>query len=225
MTKTAYSYDPATGEYTGVTTANESPLEPGVYLLPAHSTEVPPPEAGDHEAALWDGEAWDLIPDWRGETRYRTDTGEKVHITDLGPLPGDVTDVPPPDGEHVWEGGAWVLPWTVRVARKKADIAAARYEAEIGGVAVGGMLVRTDRESQALITGAALKAMQDPDYTCRWKTPDGFVTLTSVQITAVADAVRAHVQGCFDREDILLTAVDALVDGDVAGLAAIVWPE
>lgn len=225
MEKTVYSYNPITGEYIGTTVADESPLEPGVYLLPAHSTEVAPPEGGSHEAALWDGEVWSLVPDWRGEVRYRTNTGEAIHITELGELPEGLTEMAPPDEEHVWEGGVWVLPWAVRVSRKKAEIAAARYEAEIGGVAVGGMVIRTDRESQALITGAALKAMQDQDYTCRWKTPDGFVTLTSMQIMAVADAVRAHVQGCFDQEDILLSAVDTLSEGDVTGLAVILWPE
>ena len=63
--------------------------------------------------------------------------------------------------------------------RKLADIASARYEAEIAGVEAGGMTIKTDRESQALITGAALQAFVDPDYTCIWKAVDGFVELTS----------------------------------------------
>jgi len=92
---------------------------------------------------------------------------------------------------------------------KKAEIAAARYAAEIAGVAVGGVAVRTDRESQALITGAALKAMQDATYTCRWKTEIGFVTLDSATIIAVADAVRSHVQGCFDAEYAKCVLIDA----------------
>ena len=85
-------------------------------------------------------------------------------------------------------------------AAKRAEIAAARWEAETAGIDVNGFTVRTDRESQALITGAALAAFADPDYTCRWKTEAGFVSLDSVQIKAVAQAVRAHVQSCFDRE-------------------------
>ncbi len=88
---------------------------------------------------------------------------------------------------------------------KKASIAQARYEAEIAGV--NG--IRTDRESQALITGAALKAMQDPDYTCRWKGIDGFVTLTAPLIIAIADAVRQHVQSCFDHEAELIPLIEA----------------
>ena len=92
---------------------------------------------------------------------------------------------------------------------KRAEIAAARWAEETAGIDVNGFTVRTDRESQALITGAALKAMQDSEYSCRWKTESGFVELTSLQISAVADAVRAHVQGCFDREAELLTLIEA----------------
>ena len=81
---------------------------------------------------------------------------------------------------------------------KKAEIAQARYEAEIAGVTINGVSIKTDRESQGLITGAALKAMQDNTYVCRWKGIDGFVELTAPQIIAIADAVREHVQSCFD---------------------------
>jgi len=103
-----------------------------------------------------------------------------------------------------------VPPTLDELKRQKRDsIAAARYESETGGVEVAGVTVRTDRESQALITGAALKAMQDAEYVCRWKTVDGFVELTALQILGVADAVRAHVQAAFDREADLLGDIDA----------------
>ena len=100
---------------------------------------------------------------------------------------------------------------------KKAEIANMRYEAEIAGV--NG--IRTDRESQSLITGAALKASMDSTYSCRWKTEAGFVTLTAAQIIAVADAVRAYVQGCFDHEAELLPLIDAATTQ--AELDAINW--
>jgi len=93
--------------------------------------------------------------------------------------------------------------------RKRSEIAAARWEEETAGIDVNGFTVRTDRESQALITGAALKAMQDNTYTCRWKGVSGFIELTAPQILAIADAVRAHVQSCFDREAELLPLIEA----------------
>ena len=92
---------------------------------------------------------------------------------------------------------------------KKSEIAAARYAAEIAGVTVSGVVVRTDRESQALITGAALKATQDGTYSCTWKAESGFVTLDASTIIAVADAVRTHVQTCFDAEAAKCIQIDA----------------
>jgi len=106
-------------------------------------------------------------------------------------------------------------------AAKRAEIAAARFAAETGGIVVGGAEIRTDRESQAMITGAALKAIQDAEYSCSWKTDGGFVQLSAPQILAIADAVRAHVQECFDHE----RALNALVDAaeTVAELEGITW--
>ena len=117
--------------------------------------------------------------------------------------------VPAPTPQHRLINGKWQIPLEDVKAAKKSEIAAARYAAEIAGVTVGGVVVRTDRESQALITGAALKATQDAAYTCRWKTESGFVTLDSATIIAVADAVRTHVQGCFDTEYAKCIQIDA----------------
>jgi hypothetical protein len=91
-------------------------------------------------------------------------------------------------------------------------IAARRYTAEMAGTVVQGMAIATDDRSQGLITGAALAAMLDADYTIKWKTADGFVELTGAQIIGVASAVRAYVQACFDREADLLAAV---ADGSI----------
>jgi len=101
--------------------------------------------------------------------------------------------------------------------RKRAEIAAARWAEETAGIDS----IKTDRESQALITGAALKAMQDSTYSCRWKTESGFVELTAPQILAIADAVRAHVQACFDREAELLALVEAATTPEE--VEAILW--
>lgn len=91
-----------------------------------------------------------------------------------------------------------------------ALIARARYGHETAGIKVNGIRIDTDRDSQALITGAALSAMLDGSYVCTWKTRDGPVQLTANQLLAIAAAVRFHVQACFDRECALLTA---LADG------------
>lgn len=106
-------------------------------------------------------------------------------------------------------------------AAKRAEIAAARWEAEIAGIDVNGFTVRTDRESQALITGAALQAIVDYDYECRWKTSEGFVHLSAEQIKYIAQLVRLHVQGCFDREAELVALLETAESPDELG--GIAW--
>jgi hypothetical protein len=39
-----YSYSPFTLQFNGLTKADESPLEPGVYHYPAHTTTIAPPK-------------------------------------------------------------------------------------------------------------------------------------------------------------------------------------
>jgi hypothetical protein len=56
-----YQFDIA-GLYAGQTEADESPLEPGVYLLPARCTEVAPPERWpDDRWPRFNGVAWELV--------------------------------------------------------------------------------------------------------------------------------------------------------------------
>lgn len=60
-TKTAYQFDRA-GLLVGETVADESPLEPEVFLVPARCTLVPPP--GDVPAdkwPRWNGASWELV--------------------------------------------------------------------------------------------------------------------------------------------------------------------
>ena len=91
---------------------------------------------------------------------------------------------------------------------KKAEIAQARYNAEIAGVTINGVLIKTDRETQAVLTAACLQAYIDSGYSLNWKTGDGtFVSLPADKIMAFGTAVRAHVQSCFDHEAELLPLI------------------
>ncbi len=44
-----YSYSESTGEYLGQGIALESPLEPGVYLIPANATQIVSPAASANQ--------------------------------------------------------------------------------------------------------------------------------------------------------------------------------
>ncbi|MER2105194.1 MAG: DUF4376 domain-containing protein [Pseudomonas atacamensis] len=106
-------------------------------------------------------------------------------------------------GEVVKEPFAEVVPDYAQL------VAVERYRREATGVSVDGLQIETTRDSQALIASTGLSAVLDPEYRCNFKTVGGFVEIGSAQIIAIAKAVRAHVQACFDRELTLLRAIDA----------------
>ena len=55
-----YQYNTA-GLYQGETDADESPLEPGVLLMPARTTRTPPPtDFPEGRWPRWNGVAWEL---------------------------------------------------------------------------------------------------------------------------------------------------------------------
>lgn len=110
-------------------------------------------------------------------------------------------------GMHYADGRFTVPPITLE--GHAAHIAAVRFEHETAGITVDGVSIDTHRDSQALITAAALSAVIDPTYVCIWKALNGPVELTATQLIGIATAVRAHVQASFDREFELLAALSA----------------
>ena len=156
-----------------------------------------------------------------------------IGADETGALPERSTPTPPPKLT-----GTQVARWTVSGWEKLAAapepepppapdwpalIAARRFQAETGGVTVQGIPVNTERDSQALLTGAAFAASLDPAYQIKWKAATGFVDLTAQQIIGVASAVRAFVQACFNREAELLGAV---ADGSItAEMLEEGWPQ
>lgn len=106
---------------------------------------------------------------------------------------------------HVVDGAIVSVPAPVDLA---AYAAAARWRKETGGISLASQPIATDRESQALISGAFALVQQQPATTIRFKTPGGFVTLDAAQMSAIAIAVAEHVQACF--------AIEADIAGDIA---------
>ena len=48
------------GYFTGLTVADLSPLEAGVYLMPAGTVDAEAPTITDSQCAKWDGSAWSV---------------------------------------------------------------------------------------------------------------------------------------------------------------------
>lgn len=80
--------------------------------------------------------------------------------------------------------------------------AAKRWEKEVGGIVVNGIPVATDDRSKIMITGIHNAAKGDPEFTTRWKCPDGsFVEVDSANAIAIGEAVLTHIACCFAVEE------------------------
>ncbi len=53
-----YHYHPESRDYLGTGVADPSPLEPGVWLIPANATSTPPPDARDGFRRVFLGGEW-----------------------------------------------------------------------------------------------------------------------------------------------------------------------
>lgn len=94
--KEIWNLHPITREYLNKTWADESPLEKGVYLIPAHATDVPPLSTGPRETCVFRDGAPKIVPDWRGHAYWLAD-GSRHEITEPGiSPPADALDQEPP---------------------------------------------------------------------------------------------------------------------------------
>ena len=56
-----FHYDPKTGVFVAPGLADESPLEPGVFLVPAHATDIAPPNVAENEIAVFADGNWGTV--------------------------------------------------------------------------------------------------------------------------------------------------------------------
>jgi hypothetical protein len=95
-------------------------------------------------------------------------------------------------------------------AKKLSEIAAWRFGRETAGVTLNGASIRTDRESQAQLTGAYTSLKNGLLAAVNWKDTNGqWVSLSLEQIEPIAGAVAQHAQACFDAEMALAQQVNA----------------
>ena len=132
--------------------------------------------------------------------------------------------------EWVWNGSALVRDMALVLARAKKDriseLAALRYQHETAGITLNGMVIETDRQSQALITGAWSFSQLNPAVLIDWKGVTGWVQIDAATISAVAGAVASHVQACFSTERVHAEAITALETSDAVTAYDITtgWP-
>lgn len=119
----AYKYS-QTGEFLYEIQCQESPREPGKFLIPANATTVAPPEEQAGKARVWEGSAWGYADDNRGKTLYSVDDSRQTSTMSniLGAdVPEGWTLTPPPDAENKYTFvGEW-LPQSVEELRAQLE--------------------------------------------------------------------------------------------------------
>ncbi|WP_052262870.1 tail fiber assembly protein [Chromobacterium violaceum] len=121
--KTVYAYNPFTGEFLGETSAERSPLDiDEVWLLPAHSTELKPPETIERQAVVFRDGGWTVTPDWRAVKLWSIDTAQPV-VASLGDTPDSLraTSLPPCEFP-AWNGKGWIVNSTAQAAAQAEKI-------------------------------------------------------------------------------------------------------
>lgn len=200
--KNYFLYEPLTFEYLGDYLAQESPLEPGQYIAPEHSSPKQPLAPVDGMAICFNPESddWEHKVDHRG-TWYKPN-GEAVEVTDLNlvPDPSWTLDHPATDPEIV-KANQWTA------------IKFMREQIKAGGVLATGKWFHSDADSRIQHLGlkdsardvlAAGGAMADrlkiAGQDIPWKTMDGSFVLMTAQIAfdivaavALLDAM-AHIK-------------------------------
>ncbi len=154
MQPTVYFFDAISRVYTGNGMADADQLTEGEYLIPAFATLIAPPEAGANEAARWTGDAWELVPDWRGHTYWLADRREHK-ITELGVTPPAeaLDELPPPPLEEVREAA-------LRAVDQAAE--AARMQFITPGEGQAWTYQRKEREAEAFIVASIPNAADYP---------------------------------------------------------------
>lgn len=117
--------DGVTREFLGAGQADYSPLEPGVWLIPANAyqCDAPAPKEGFAAVRSADGAKWEHVADHRGKTIYSTVDGTADQCTTLGELTSGWTLTAPTSEHDQWEDGEWVPDEAAIEAARKAQAA------------------------------------------------------------------------------------------------------
>jgi len=106
-----YHYHPEYNYYVGFSNADPSPLEPGIFLIPAYATELEPPEYSESKVPVFNGTSWDIVDDYRG-VYYSIPAGQEIQHQDPLTSPENATkEVPPevPEGFYLEWNDSWFL--------------------------------------------------------------------------------------------------------------------
>lgn len=178
----------AAGFYLRQTVADQDPMQPENWLIPAGCIEAEPPEVKPEQAAKWQPEkqAWQYLPDYRGKTAYRTDNGQPETVETVGELPAHLTLIAPPGELHQWNGKAWALSKeaaAVVKAERQAEmwerIKAKRAQSRHAGIYINSIKKWMHSDADSRMQYTFLRTLDKLPENQLWKTMDNsFVPMT-----------------------------------------------
>lgn len=219
------------GLYVGTAEAEESPLEPGVFLIPGGCVELEPPKIPANKGACWSEGKWVLVDYFDGLIVYSIVTGEPMTLTGMGPIPsGFTTKKPGPD--QVWKNGEWVDDIAAILAalfdqklQEVNDGCSAYIESGFLSSALGEPhRYSSQMDDQINLTGMVLSGL-DASYACfDANEVKGFRPHTAAQLHLVGQDLVRFKQAALQRADNLKQdLVTALKDKKLKVIKAIKW--
>jgi hypothetical protein len=107
-----YHYHSKYKYYLGNSYADESELEPGIFLIPANSTTLPPPELQTKsQVQIFNGTSWNIVENQSG-VYYSTITNREIFNEDPAKQPENSTKEKPPEvpyGHYLMWNNGWEI--------------------------------------------------------------------------------------------------------------------
>jgi len=107
------------------------------------------------------------------------------------------------EGENYYKYVYEILDRPIGVARDNLTkhLSSIRYNHEVSGTTTDtGVEVLTDRNSQSMTLNAYQSLATGLIAETEWKSPDGWITVTTADLEPIASAVADHVRKCFTAE-------------------------
>lgn len=220
-----YSYNCPTNEYIGTEEAQEDPLHPGEYLMPAKSTTIEPPLLEEYQVAVFENGDWVVYPDYRNNWQVHLPSKQVSVIDYIGDIQEEYQLLPSseiandiilyPENYKVIDGKLQSIVGTeeweaMDTAKRKAVLVEDNYllkEAKAyGGIYINyqNMQLLFETKTESIVnTTATLGIMSDED-TVNWKFYSNdipvSVPLTKTQLGVIAKFGLNMINECFSIE-------------------------
>ena len=131
-----YRYD-SNGYLTGEIQLQESPLEPGIFLMPPNTTTTAPPQTSSNQIAKFSDESWSVHPNYSDVTYYKkSDKSQKLFELGEDFDTSYTNKIPKGEVYYVWseESDDWILDENVKrdfdFKIKQSKIKGSLYESD-----------------------------------------------------------------------------------------------